>query len=122
MGGDSGTKYAGTSSNPGVMSDLYARTGGPSSPSVQQAAVMVRVNSGNAVIDNTWFWRADHVQVGSSDATQQVHDGSNPADVGAIINGDNVVAYGLKAEHALTDQIQWNGDNGKTFMLQCELP
>jgi len=115
--GDSASNYAGTNSNPGVMSDLYTRTGGPQSPSVQQAEVMVRVNSGNVVIDNTWLWRADHTQT-----NRHVRDGSNPAEVGAVINGDNVVAYGLKAEHALTDQIQWNGENGKTYMLQCELP
>jgi hypothetical protein len=39
-----------------------------------------------------------------------------------IVNGDNVVAYGLKAEHTLGDLVQWNGEFGMTFMYQSELP
>jgi len=28
----------------------------------------------------------------------------------------------MGVEHALTDQVQWNGERGKTYMFQCELP
>lgn len=39
-----------------------------------------------------------------------------------IVNGDNVFAYGLKAEHTLKDLVMWNGENGMTVMFQSELP
>ena len=155
---------------------------------------MLQVDADNVVIDNSWLWRADHVESG------QLVQGQNPCQereaskthriaiacpgfhvernlyavstsqilkrfsssqscstmmwracrpslqVGAIINGNSVVAYGLKAEHALTDQVQmdwfsnvlllpsssifqslqfccmqvqWNGQGGRTFMFQA---
>jgi hypothetical protein len=43
----------------GVMSDVFARVGGPDSVPVQ-ADVMVSINSSNVIVDNTWLWRADH--------------------------------------------------------------
>lgn len=55
--GDS--NHAGTAANPGVLSDVFARVGGPD-PYETSAGIMVQVNSGNVVIDNTWLWRADH--------------------------------------------------------------
>ena len=48
-------------------------------------------------------------------------NGDNPCEVGIVINGDDVTAYGLKAEHALTDQAQWNGNRGKSFMWQRDI-
>jgi hypothetical protein len=115
--GNSSESYPGDSSNPGSMNDLYTRAGGPKQPQVQQVDTMVRINSGNVIIDNTWFWRADHTE-----SNNHVLDGSNPSQVGMIVNGNNVIAYGLKAEHSLTDQVQWNGENGQVYMFQSEMP
>lgn len=58
---------------------------------------MMTVNSGNVVIDNTWLWRADH------DVTGSVQNSNNPVQTGLVVNGDNVIAYGLKVEHTLGD-------------------
>lgn len=77
---------------------------------------MMTVNSGNVVIDNTWLWRADH------DVTGDVKDSNNPVQNGLIVNGDDVIAYGLKVEHTLGDLTLWNGENGTTIMYQSELP
>ena len=77
---------------------------------------MMVVNSGNVIIDNTWFWRADHDILGN------VEKSMNPVDFGLVVNGDNVKAYGLKSEHTLKDLVQWNGENGLTIMFQSELP
>lgn len=107
----------GSSTNPGVGSDIFTRVGGPAKPSPSQTKIMIRINSGNVVLDNTWLWRADHVEGGGL-----VRNGDNPVEVGAVINGDDVVIYGFKVEHALTDQVQWNGNNGQTFMFQAEMP
>ena len=49
-------------------------------------------------------------------------NGSNPCDHALIVNGDDVIMYGLAAEHTLKDVVLWNGDHGATFFFQSELP
>jgi len=109
-------KLPGACSSPGVMSDIYIRVGGPVAESNVGTDVMLQVDADNVVIDNSWLWRADHIQTG------QLVQGQNPCQVGAIINGNDVLAYGFKAEHSFSDQMQWNGERGRTFMFQAEMP
>jgi len=97
--------YAGDSNSPGVMSDVFARVGGPDSGQVM-TETMVTINSGYTIIDNTWLWRADHTVHGS------VYNSQNPVRTGIVINGDNVIAYGLASEHTLGNLVEWNGNNG----------
>ncbi len=110
--------YAGSSSNPGVLSDIFTRVGGMNNPSQYQVKVdsTLEINSGNVIIDDTWLWRADH------DITGLVYNSNNPSKNGIIVNGDNVVAYGLASEHHLENLVEWNGNNGKTFFYQSEFP
>jgi len=77
---------------------------------------MVTINRAFTVIDNTWLWRADH------DVDGNVMNSANPSDVGLVVNGDNVTAYGLMSEHHLTNLVEWNGNYGKTVMYQSEYP
>eukprot|EP01121_Diplochlamys_sp_Union-15-3_P016767 TRINITY_DN576_c0_g1_i1.p1 TRINITY_DN576_c0_g1~~TRINITY_DN576_c0_g1_i1.p1 ORF type:complete len:593 (-),score=124.86 TRINITY_DN576_c0_g1_i1:150-1724(-) len=114
--GDS--KDSGNSRNPGFLSDVFARVGGTNNAAQQQvqADVMVQINSGNVVIDNTWLWRADH-SVGG-----EVVNSQNPCDHGLVVNGDDVTAYGLAVEHQLNDLVVWSGENGRTYFFQSELP
>jgi hypothetical protein len=116
-GTDNG-KYAGSAEQPGVLSDVFARVGGPTDQRAQPVSTgsMIIINSGHVVIDNTWLWRADH------DITGGVVDSNNPVDSGIIVNGDNVIAYGLAAEHTLGHLVQWNGNNGQTIFYQAEYP
>lgn len=110
--------YAGSASNPGFLYDIFARVGGTNDPSQFQvtADTMVTINSGNVVFDNTWLWRADHGVSGS------VSNSDNPNLHGFVVNGDNVITYGLAVEHQLQDLVQWNGNNGRTYFYQSELP
>lgn len=62
VGSDEG-HYAGDPSKPVVLSDVFARVGGPDEHPVQ-AATMVVVNAGNVLGDNLWLWRADHTVSG----------------------------------------------------------
>lgn len=100
----------------GVLSDVYARVGGPADASQAQSTLMLEINMDKVILDNTWLWRADHT------ANGETYNGDLPCQVGAIINGDDFTAYGFKVEHCLTDQVQWNGDRGRTYMFQSELP
>lgn len=109
-------KDYGNPNKPGVMSDIYVRVGGAEHQKVTPTScgTMVVINRGGTIIDNTWLWRADH------DVDGPVMNGANPSDVGIVVNGDNVTAYGLMSEHHLTNLVEWRGNYGKTVMYQSE--
>jgi hypothetical protein len=97
--------------DPTAIHDVFFRIGGPH---LGKATVSLEVNADNAVLDDTWAWRADHgAGVGWT---------SNTADTGLVVNGDNVVATGLFVEHYQRYEVIWNGENGKTIMFQNEMP
>ena len=112
------TGFAGTPSNPGVMSDVFARVGGPGKNEADEffASKMVQINSGNVIIDDTWLWRADHSEAGL------IKDSKNKVDTGLQINGDDVIGYGLACEHTLGHMLEWNGENGRSYFYQSEFP
>ena len=74
----------------------------------------MRINSDDVIGDHSWIWRADH---GSG-----VGWTSNTASNGLIVNGDNVTFYGLFVEHYQQYQTIWNGDGGRTYFYQNEMP
>lgn len=114
--GDEG--YAGDAYNPVTLHDMFARVGGPNDSNNEQVSVetMAVINTSHVVIDNTWFWRADHDVAGS------VYAQRNPVSTGFVVNGDHVTAYGLAVEHTLGEMTKWNGNYGKTYFYQSELP
>jgi hypothetical protein len=111
------TSY-GNQSNPGIMYDMFGRTGGTNNPSQYQVSAdsMITINHRYTILDNSWLWRADHDIAGSVTKAQ------NPSKNGLIVNGDNVITYALAVEHHLEDGIVWNGDSGRSYFYQCELP
>jgi hypothetical protein len=46
----------------------------------------------------------------------------NTADQGLIVNGQNVTAYGLFVEHYQKYEVTWNGNGGRTYFFQNEMP
>jgi hypothetical protein len=98
-------------SDPTALHDVFFRIGGPH---VGKAAVSLEENADHAILDDIWAWRADH---GSG-----VGWTSNTADTGVVVNGDDVIATGLFAEHFQRYDVIWNGENGKTIMFQNEMP
>lgn len=105
---------SGDAKNPSFLYSVFARVGGPNDPSKEQqrASAMMVINSDHVVIDGTWLWRADH------DVTGSVRNGDNPVNTGLIVNGKNVIAYGLAVEHTLQNMVEWNGNDGKCFFYQ----
>ena len=99
------------SADPTVLSDVFARIGGAA---VGKATVSVLVNSNNVIGDDLWLWRADH---GSG-----VGWTSNTAQNGLVVNGANVIMYGLAAEHYQQYSVLWNGNGGRTYFFQNEFP
>jgi F5/8 type C domain len=106
--GGSTASHAG---DPISVQDVFLRVGGTGPASVTNALV---VNSNNTIIDHIWAWRADHGN-GAGWTT-------NPADTGLVVNGSNVMAYGLFVEHFQKYNVVWNGNGGKTIFFQNELP
>jgi hypothetical protein len=98
-------------SDPTCLWDIFCRAGGGYSGST---GCMLRVNSNNVIGDHFWLWRADHgAGVGWT---------SNKNANGLIVNGNNVTMYGLFVEHTQEYQTIWNGNGGRSYFYQCELP
>jgi len=97
--------------NPTTIQDVFFRIGGRIAG---KATTSLLVNSNNAIIDHIWAWRADH---GSG-----VGWTVNTADQGLIVNGQNVTAYGLFVEHYQKYEVTWNGNGGRTYFFQNEMP
>ena len=97
--------------NPISLQDVFFRIGGPGAG---KAATTLIVNSDDTIIDNIWAWRADH----GSGVGWTVNTAAN----GVVVNGDNVIAYGLFVEHFQEWQTIWNGNGGRTIFYQSEMP
>ncbi len=90
---------------------MFFRIGGAGAG---KATTSLVVNSNNTIIDHIWAWRADHgTGVGWT---------VNTADTGLIVNGANVTAYGLFVEHYQKYEVLWNGNGGRTYFFQNEMP
>ena len=97
--------------DPTSIHDVFFRIGGRIAG---KATTSLVVNSSNAIIDHIWAWRADHgAGVGWT---------VNTADTGLIVNGANVTAYGLFVEHYQKYEVVWNGNGGRTYFFQNEMP
>ncbi|OTB13418.1 glycoside hydrolase family 55 protein [Daldinia sp. EC12] len=95
--------------DPTFLYDLTIRTAGHT-----KNEVGITINSHNVVGDQLWLWRADHGDGAGWDA--------NPTSNGVVINGDDVTIYGLFNEHHKKFQTVWNGNNGRLYFYQSEIP
>lgn len=102
---------ADNAANPISLHDVFVRIGGTG---VGRATDSVVVNSNNVIGDHLWLWRADHGDgVGWT---------VNTADRGLVVNGADVTMYGLFVEHFQRYQTVWNGERGRTYFYQNEMP
>lgn len=98
------------SANPIVLQDVIYRVGGTGELGTCDSCLVI--NSNNTIVDHTWIWRADH--------GNETGWNSNKSKNGLVVNGDNVIFYGLFCEHFQEYDILWRGENGKTYFLQNE--
>ncbi|OPH56934.1 hypothetical protein BC351_26330 [Paenibacillus ferrarius] len=99
------------SSNPTSLQDLFFRVGGAGAG---LADTDLKINSNNVIGDHFWIWRADH-GTGTGWAV-------NVSNNGLVVNGNNVTIYGLFVEHHNKYQTLWNGNGGRTYFYQSEIP
>ena len=98
--------------NPTSLHDVFVRIGGGSH--LGKATVSLQVNSNNVIGDHMWLWRADH--------GDQVGWNVNTAANGLVVNGNDVTMYGLFVEHYQQYETLWNGNGGRTYFYQNEMP
>ena len=99
------------SANPTFLYDLTVRTGGPAAG---KNDVGIAINSNHVVADQIWIWRADHGKGAAWD--------TNPTKNGLVVNGNNVTIYGLFNEHHEGYETLWNGNGGRVYFYQSEMP
>jgi hypothetical protein len=97
--------------NPISLHDVFFRVGGAG---VGRATVNLRINAYDTIVDHTWIWRADH----GAGVGWNLNTSAN----GFVVNGDRVTTYGLFVEHHQQYQVLWNGDAGRTYFYQSEIP
>lgn len=97
--------------DPISLHDVFFRVGGAG---VGRTVANLKINSNDTIVDHTWIWRADHgAGVGWA---------SNTSANGLVVNGKNVTVYGLFVEHHQEFQVLWNGNGGRTYFYQSEIP
>lgn len=99
------------SANPTSLHDLYFRVGGDA---LAKADVSIEINSNNVIGDHFWVWRADHGTGAGWNSNTTIN--------GMIVNGNDVTMYGLFVEHFHEYQTVWNGERGRTYFYQTEIP
>jgi hypothetical protein len=101
------------SADPIFLYDISMRVGGAEAGSTLSC---LQIDANDVVGDNIWLWRADHGNPGTVGWTV------NPCNNGLIVNGDRVTMYGLFNEHHEQYETLWNGNWGRLYMYQSELP
>ncbi|WP_407268557.1 discoidin domain-containing protein [Radiobacillus sp. PE A8.2] len=97
--------------NPISLHDIFFRIGGAH---VGRAETSVEINADDVIVDHFWVWRGDHGTGIGWDV--------NTGDYGLVTNGDDVTMYGLFVEHYQKYQTLWNGENGRVYFYQNEIP
>jgi hypothetical protein len=105
--GDPNDLYEGDASKPSVMSDNHVIVGYYRNNSVHTT---VQVNNGHVIVDHSWSWRSD------------IDGAHGESRNGFEVNGENVKAYGLFAEHHWQYSLAWYGNHGQSYFFQCETP
>lgn len=109
--------------NPITLHDIYFRIGGPH---IGSTDIALQINSDYVLIDHTWIWRADH-GIEDFDTTDGFEGDNerwrtNIGINGIVVNGNNVTALGLFVEHFQEHNTIWNGEGGRVYFYQNELP
>ncbi|WP_078900813.1 coagulation factor 5/8 type domain-containing protein [Streptomyces sp. SBT349] len=97
--------------NPISLHDVFFRIGGAHAG---RATTSLEINSDDVIGDHLWLWRGDH--------GDGIGWNTNTADTGLVVNGDDVTTYGLFVEHYQKTQTIWNGERGRTYFFQNEMP
>ena len=103
--------HASHTKNPIALHDVFFRVGGAGEGRTEGN---LEINSNDTIVDHTWIWRADHgAEVGWT---------KNLSASGLVVNANGVTIFGLFVEHHQQFQVLWNGNRGRTYFYQSEIP
>ena len=97
--------------DPISLHDVFFRAGGAAAG---RTKINLLIDSDDVIVDHTWIWRADH----GAGVGWDINTSRN----GLVVNGDHVTIYGLFVEHHQQYQVLWNGEYGRTYFYQSEIP
>lgn len=97
--------------NPTSLHVIFCRVGGALH---DRAETCLEINSDDVIVDHTWLWRADHGAGAKWTVNRSKH--------GLVVNGDDGAIYGLFNEHFRDYQTVWNGERGRVYFYQSEIP
>jgi hypothetical protein len=103
--------------NASFLWDIICRVGGgDDNDNIYEVNTMLYIGGNNSILDNVWCWVADHY------ANNNEYVGWEKAvcKIGVHVKGENVIAYGLFAEHTQYRNVLWEGDKGEVYMFQSE--
>jgi hypothetical protein len=103
--------HAGHAKNPISLHDVFFRVGGAG----RAAPVWISKSTPMTPSSTTHGSGAPITEQGAGWTT-------NPSANGLVVNGNNVTAYGLFVEHHQQYQVLWNGNGGRTYFYQSEIP
>lgn len=104
-------RTSGRAENPTCIYDLVCRVGGYGPGKAKR---MLVIHDSHVLGENLWLWRADHgAGVGWSE---------NTCETGLLVHGGHVTIYGLFVEHTQGYQTVWNGQAGRVYFYQSEMP
>jgi hypothetical protein len=101
------------SADPIFLYDICCRVGGQFRGATTNC---VTINVNDVIGDNLWLWRADH------GAGARPRWTGNPSQSGLVVNDNDVTMYGLFVEHHQKYQTLWNGNGGRVYFYQSEMP
>ena len=93
------------------IQDIFPVFGGTGGGIVDKA---IEINDDCVIVDHIWIWAADHGPIAGYSKAR--------VNKGLVVNGAGVMVYGAFIEHVSGEHVRWNGEGGKMFMLQTELP
>jgi hypothetical protein len=103
--------------HPSYLWDTYFRVGGGTNNNdIYFIDTMLHIGGDNSILDNVWCWVADHY----ADDNTSVGFDKAKCNIGLHVSGDNVIAYGVFAEHTVNRNVLWTGDKGQVYMFQSE--
>jgi hypothetical protein len=119
----------GSAADPTIIYDVFSRVGGgeieagddpalPNPDVVGSCDTMVVVNQNHTILDHLWCRRADYVE---SDRSGLGADFAQ-VDHAVAVRGERVKMFGVFADHALKEQLVWEGGHGELYFQQSTLP
>ncbi|HTB85005.1 MAG TPA: invasin domain 3-containing protein [Candidatus Sulfotelmatobacter sp.] len=107
-----GTGASSHPNDPICVYDISMRVGGAANGSTLNC---LQIDASDTIGENIWLWRADHGDAVTGWTL-------NPSVNGLVVNGDRVTIYGLFVEHHEQYQTLWNGNWGRVYFYQSEMP